>query len=61
MSAIVLHLDWSSANNLHFTRDGKRVDLETAFREGFTVTADDAPAILTMATQHLQSRDEFSK
>jgi hypothetical protein len=60
-SPIVLQLDRSTSANLHFERDGMRVDLETAFAEGFVVSPNDCPAVLTLVQQHLQARDDFSK
>lgn len=58
MSPITLHLDKSTPSSFHFERDGKHVELEAAFAEGFTITPNDAPAILTLAAHFLQNRDE---
>ena len=58
MTPITLHLDKSTPWHLHFERDGKPVELEAAFREGFTVTPNDAPAILSLAAAFLKTRDE---
>jgi hypothetical protein len=44
MNPIVLHLDLSTAWHLHFERDGKPVELEAAFKEGFTVRRDSQSA-----------------
>lgn len=62
MNAIILHLDRSAAPcGLCLERDGKRVSVDDALREGFIVRADDAPALLTMAARFVETRDEFSK
>ena len=61
MNPIALILDRSTPSHLYLERDGKPVDLETAFREGFTITKDDAPAILTLAANFVQTRDQFQK
>ncbi len=60
MEPPLLHLDRSEPHALFFERNGKPVDLETVFRHGFTVSPDDAPAILTLVVQFLKSkgRDE---
>ncbi len=57
---ITLHLDRSEPHALFFERNGKPVDLESAFRDGFAVSPDDCPAILTLVLQFLRSkgRDE---
>lgn len=55
---IVLHLDRSSAyRGLYLERDGRPVSVEEALRDGFTITADDAPCLLTLAARHVEERD----
>lgn len=59
MSKAVLHLDKSnSAAGLRFEKEGKPVSIEEAFRDGFQVTPNDAPALLSLALQFLKTRDE---
>ena len=56
-----LILDDSTANNLRILRDGQRVSLEEAFRDGMTIRPEDMPAVATLVKNFLQSRDEFQK
>jgi hypothetical protein len=55
-----LQMDQSNSwRGLYFTdENGQPVPLETALRYGFTVCPNDAPAILTMAQNFVQARDE---
>ena len=59
MNLPTLHLDRSTpSTGLYLERDGQKVDLETAFREGFTVSPEDAPAMLTLALNFIQAKGE---
>lgn len=59
MSKAILHLDQSnSASGLRFEKNGRPCDIEDAFRDGFEVTPNDAPAVLSLAQQFLKTRDE---
>ena len=59
MNLPTLHLDRSTpSTGIYLERDGERVNLETAFREGFTVSTEDAPAILTLALNFVSAKGE---
>ena len=59
-SPIVLRLDRSGPQGLFVEREGKRVSLEEAFKHGFVVTPDDAPAVLTLAQAHIDAKEAYS-
>lgn len=59
MSAPTLHLDKSSpAFGIYLESDGNRVNMEDAFRDGFTISSEDAPAILTLVMEFIRAKGE---
>lgn len=55
---IVFSLDESAAHlGLHLTEDGKPVEVERAFREGFYIPPQDANVALTLLSQFVTNRD----
>lgn len=61
MSANLLELDKSNGQRIRVTRDGQPVDLETAFREGFYVSREDANCVLQLVQNFLTAREQFQK
>ena len=59
MSLPVLHLDRSTpSTGLYLERDGQKVDMETAFREGFIVSTEDCPAVMTLILEFVRAKGE---
>lgn len=56
-----LELDKSSGQRIHISREGRSIELEQAFSEGFYVTKEDANAVLQLISNFLHARDEFQK
>lgn len=58
-SPITLHMDRSSSPcGLHLERrDGTRATIDEAIAEGFVITPNDAPAMLTLAQSHIERKE----
>jgi hypothetical protein len=53
-----LQLDQSTTwHGLHFNRDGKTISMEEAFKDGFYVNQNDAPAVLSLIQNFVQTRE----
>jgi hypothetical protein len=47
----------TSHNGLTLTRDGKPVQMEEAFREGFVIQPQDSNIVLTLLTTWIQNKE----
>lgn len=55
---IVFNLDDSAAHTgLKLTEDGKPVEVERAFREGFYIPPEDANLVLSLLVNYVTNRD----
>lgn len=46
---------------LYLEHAGKVVGIEEALRDGFVVSPDDSPAVLTLALRFVETRDECAR
>jgi len=62
LAPIVLALDRSSVwRGICVEREGQPVSLEAAIAEGFFVSHEDCPAVLTLIENFVRTRDEHAK
>ncbi len=58
MSAVYLRLDRSSGDRIWLEQDGEQVPIGAAFFNGFRITPNDVPLILTMVKNFVAGRDK---
>jgi hypothetical protein len=60
MNAITLHIkDKSNAlNGIHAEQGGKQVSIEGALTNGFRISEDDAPLVLSLIEQWVRNREQ---
>lgn len=60
-SPIIYHGDLSTGQSPRLTRNGERVTLEDAFREGMVIQPNDMAMVMTLIVRELQNREENQK